>query len=498
LREKEYLGQRYSAILSSSGMIFLLVSLVMLAPLLALFAYPGEAVNALSFVVPAGLLGLMGFLLRRLFPQAPNVSLSIQEGGVIVLISWIVVILFSAWPFTAVLRLPFSRAVFESVSGWTTTGLSVVDVTKAGSMILLWRSIMQLAGGAGLAIIMMSAIVGPTGVGVSTAEGRGAQLVPHVRQSARLVLSIYTCYAAIGVLAYYMAGMSPFDAVNHSFAAVSTGGFSTRVDSIGYWDSPTIEAVTLALMVLGNLSFLTAWLLWRGKLKLVVRNGEVRLMAALILLSVAAVFVFTCKHLYHGIETAVRVAIFETASALTTTGFSTVSYNRWNAFGVFVLIVLMLIGGGTCSTAGGIKQFRVYLFWKLVVWELKRSLMPRNTVIERPLWEGNRRIFVDDASVRQVGVFVFLYLMTYMVGTMILCISGYSLPDSLFEFASAIGTVGLSIGITSADMPSVALWAESCAMFLGRLEILVIFVSVIKLVGDGSRLMTSRFHQKVK
>jgi trk system potassium uptake protein TrkH len=498
LRENEYLRQRYCAILSSTGMILLLTSLVMFSPLLVLFAYPGEAVNALSFGVPAGCLGLTGFLLRRLFPSPPNVSLSIQEGGVIVLISWIVVILFSAWPFMAVLRLPFSRAVFESVSGWTTTGLSVVDVTKAGSMILFWRSTMQLAGGAGLAIIMMSAIVGPTGVGLSTAEGRGDQLVPQVRQSARLVLIIYTCYAAIGILAYYVAGMSVFDAVNHSFAAVSTGGFSTRVDSIGYWDSATIEAVTLALMVLGNLSFVTAWSLWRARLRLVVRNGEVRLMAALIPLSAAAAFVFTCKRLYPDIDKAFRVAIFETVSALTTTGFSTVSYSKWNAFGVFVLIVLMLIGGGTCSTAGGIKQFRVYLFWKLLIWEVKRSLMPRTSVMERPLWEGNRRIFVDDARVRQVGVFVFLYLMTYVLGTMVLCASGYTLQDSLFEFASAIGTVGLSIGVTSPDMPNVALWAETCAMFLGRLEFLVVFTSVIKLVGDGSRLMASTSGRKGK
>ena len=172
------------------------------------------------------------------------------------------------------------------------------------------------------------------------------------------------------------------------------------------------------------------------------------------------------------------------------------SYGNWNAFGVFVLIVLMLIGGGTCSTAGGIKQFRVYLFWKLLIWEVKRSLMPRTVVMERPIWEGNRRIFVDDARVRQVGVFVFLYLMTYMLGTMILCASGYSLSDSLFEFASAVGTVGLSVGVTRADMPDVALWAETFAMFLGRLEFLVVFTSVIKLVGDGGQLMAATLNQK--
>jgi trk system potassium uptake protein TrkH len=492
LREKEYLRQRYGAIFSSVGTILLIAGGLMLAPLLVLVAYPREAGEAPAFAIPAGCLGLMGLFLRRIFRVPSRVTLSIQEGGVIVLISWVVVILFSAWPFMVVLGLEFSRAVFESVSGWTTTGLSVVDVTKAGPMILFWRSAMQLAGGAGLAIIMMSAITGPTGVGVSTAEGRSDQLVPQVRQSARLVLMIYTCYAAIGTLAYWVAGMSMFDAVNHSFAAVSTGGFSTRVDSIGHWDSAAVEAVTLSLMVLGNLSFVTAWSLWGGRLRLVVRNGEVRLMAALIPLSLGALFVFTCRSLYPQISNAFRVAIFENVSALTTTGFSTVSYDHWDAFGVFVLILLMLIGGGTCSTAGGIKQFRVYLFWNLLIWEVKRSLMPRTSVMERPLWEGDRRIFVDDARVRQVGVFVFLYLMTYMLGTMILCASGYSLPESLFEFASAIGTVGLSVGVTSATMPDVALWAEAIAMFMGRLEFLVVITSVIKMAGDGSRLMASK------
>jgi trk system potassium uptake protein TrkH len=492
LREKDYLKQRYTAILSSVGVILLLSGVVMLVPLLVIFVHPEEAVNAQAFGVPAGCSSLTGLVLWRLSRPASNVTLSIQEGGVIVLISWVLVILFSAWPFMWVLRLDFSRAVFESVSGWTTTGLSVVDVTKAGPMILFWRSVTQLAGGAGLAIIMMSAIVGPTGVGISSAEGRSDQLVPQVRQSARLVLIIYSCYAAAGTLSYWIAGMSPFDAVNHAFAAVSTGGFSTRVESIGYWDSVAIEAVTLPLMLLGNLSFVTAWFLWRGKVRPVARNGEVRLLAVLIPLCTAAMFFVTCQAIYPQLGKSIRVAVFETITAMTTTGFSTVGYGNWNGFGVILLIVLMLIGGGTCSTAGGIKQFRVYLLWKLLVWEIRRSLMPRTAVMERPIWEGNRRIFVDDAKVNQVAVFVFLYLVIYVFGVMLFCACGYSLGDSLFEFASALGTVGLSVGVTSAHMPDVALWAETLAMFLGRLEFIVVFVSLLKLGRDGSKAIARR------
>jgi len=351
-------------------------------------------------------------------------------------------------------------------------------------MLLFWRSVMQLAGGAGLAIIMMSAIVGPTGVGISSAEGRSDQLVPHVRQSARLVLIIYTAYAVAGSLAYWMAGMSLFDAVNHAFAAVSTGGFSTRPDSIGYWNSISVEAVTLPLMLLGNLSFVTAWFLWRGKFRFVFKNGEVRLQSVLMPLSAAVVFIFTCRTLYPHIGKAMRVAVFETVSALTTTGFSTVSYGNWNSFGVILLISLMLIGGGTCSTAGGIKQFRIYLLLKLLFWDIKRHLIPRSAVTALPIWEGNRRVFLDDAKFRQVAVFVFFYMAVYGLGVMMLCSYGYNLSDSLFEFASALGTVGLSVGVTSAQMPDGALWAEIFAMFLGRLEFIVVVVSLLKIRKD--------------
>jgi len=496
LREKQYLKQRYAAIISSVGIILLLSSAVILMPLLTLISHPEEADRAWAFGLPSASLFLLGIALWTAFRSPLDITLTVQEGGIIVLLSWIIVILFSAWPFASALDLPYSRALFESVSGWTTTGLSVVDVTSAGKMILIWRSIIQLAGGAGLAILMMSALVGPIGVGISSAEGRSDQLVPHVRQSARLVLIIYGCYAFAGTFAYWMAGMSPFDAVNHSFAAVSTGGFSTRVESIGYWDSIAIEAVTLPLMILGNLSFVTAWLLWRGKLRMVTRNGEVRLSVVLIPLSAAAVFLLTSHALYPQLGKSIRVAVFETVTAITTTGFSTVSYGNWNAFGMFLLIILMLIGGGTCSTAGGIKQYRVYVLWKMLYWEIKRYLMPRITVLERPMWEGNRRVFVDDARIRQVMVFIFLYLATYVFGVMILCACGYSLADSLFEFASAIGTVGLSVGVTTAQMPDAALWTETIAMFLGRLEFIVVLVSLLKIGGDGRRMLARTPREK--
>ncbi|MHB8869164.1 MAG: TrkH family potassium uptake protein [Thermoleophilia bacterium] len=486
MREATYLRERYRAVISTVGVILALAGVLMLTPLLLLLTGDPALVQEVpAFLIPAGVLGVLGLSVWRLFRPRMRVSLSTQEGGVIVLLSWTIVALFSAWPFVAAHGLGFTGAVFESVSGWTTTGLSVVDVAEAGKMILLWRSTMQLAGGAGLAIIMMSAIIGPTGVGVSAAEGRVDQLVPQVRQSARLVLLIYAGYAATGTVAYILAGMSTFDAVNHSFAAVSTGGFSTYAESIGHWNSVAVEAVTVPLMVLGNLSFITAWLLLRGKLRYVTRNGEVRLFALLIPVTSAAVFLATSSGLYPQLAKSIRVAIFETITALTTTGFSTVGYGDWNSFGILVLIVLMLIGGGTCSTAGGIKQYRVFTLAKVIAWELRRPFLPGMAVVERPLWEADRKVFLDDARLRLMSAFVFLYLAMYIVGSLITAASGYSVADSLFEAASALGTVGLSVGVTAADAPKAVLWSEIVSMFLGRLELLVIFVSVFKLAKDA-------------
>ena len=489
MREREYLISRYKIIISGIGIILCLSGALMLIPLALLPGNPREWETAWYFLVTASAQVFFGFILWRFFRPARSVALSVQEGGIIVLIGWIAVILFSAIPFLSLEGIDYSRGVFESVSAWTTTGLSVIDVTRASRMILFWRSLVQLAGGAGLAIIMMSALTGPSGTGIPNAEGRGDQLVPQVSRSARLVLLIYLSYAAAGTLAYWAAGMSFFDAINHCFAAISTGGFSTRVESIGYWDSAAIEAVTIPLMILGNLSFVTAWYLWRGRMREVARNGEVRVMTAVIPIATAAVFFFTSRGLYLQLGKAARVAVFEVVSAITTTGYSTVPYTNWNSFGILILIVLMLIGGGTCSTAGGIKQFRIYLMWKYFAWEAKRPLMPRTAVVKHYTWEGNRKAFLDDTKIRPVFLFILLYMTCYFLGVTVLCASGYSLSDSLFEFASALGTVGLSVGVTSARMHNSALWAEIIAMFMGRLEFFVVIVSLVKLVQDTRRMI---------
>lgn len=480
----KFLAQRYRAILGYTGLVCSISGITLLMPLLALPAYPDEMSLAWSYLLPGLALTLLGVLgWKTLAPKQP-LSLTLSEGSVIVVLAWVISILVSMFPLMTTGGLTFTQAMFEATSGWTTTGLSVVDVEQASALILLFRSTMELVGGAGLAIVTLSALAGPVGASLPAAEGRTEQLAPNVRRSAKLVLSIYSGYTAVGIVALRIAGMGWFDAVNHSFAALSTGGFSTRADSIGYWDSPAIEIVTIVLMLGGTLNFVTSYLLLTGRFQAVVKNGEVRLQALLIPLSTLILFVGVTTRLYPTTAKALRVACFEMISALSTTGFSTVGYDDWSSLGWLILIILMLIGGGTGSTAGGVKQYRIYVLYRALLWEIKRMMLPQQAVTEPRSWQGEHRHFLSDSLIRQISLFAFLYILMFGMGCCVTVAYGYPLPDSLFEYASSLGTVGLSVGVTAADAPTGLLWTQALGMILGRLEFLTIFVGVMRLFRD--------------
>ncbi|MDJ0589110.1 MAG: potassium transporter TrkG [Pleurocapsa sp. MO_226.B13] len=281
MQKRIWLRQKYRIIFGYTGLICAIAGTTILFPLVALIVYPEEIKLTYGFLLPGLLLVAIGWLLWCRLEVSSN-SLSIQDGAIIVVLSWIMAIALGTIPLITIGGLNITQAVFESTSGWTTTGLSVIDVTQVSHLVLLYRSTIQLVGGAGFAILALSAIIAPAGIGLATAEGRSEQLVPNLRRSAKLVLNIYTGYVAVGIVALRLAGMNWFDAVNHAFAALSTGGFSTRAASLGYWDGPAIEVVTIVLMLLGTLNFLTSYLFLTGKFSAVIRNSEVKLQALVV------------------------------------------------------------------------------------------------------------------------------------------------------------------------------------------------------------------------
>lgn len=488
----EQLKHRYELIIGYVGTIILGLGVVLLLPLLLLPIYPSEVGDIKFFIIPSIISIILGYIMRKNIKLAKDVTLTIQEGGVIVIFSWIITILISALPFMLSGQLNFTQGIFESVSGWTTTGLSVVDVTESSHIFLLWRSLMQFFGGAGLAVVMLSAIIGPHGLGLYEAEGRSDKLLPNVTRSTKVIMAIYSSYVLAGIILYIIAGMDWFGAINHSIAALSTGGFSTEVNSIGAYNSLSIELITMILMIAGTINFAAHFLLLRGKFKKFLKIGEIRFMFFLFSLSIPIVAFISLRGLYGSLSKGIRVAAFEVISALSTTGFSTVGYGDWNYFAVFILIILMIIGGGAGSTAGGIKQYRIYVMIKSLIWNIKSYFTPKNAIKEDYINRPEGKYYVTDKHVTQISNFITIYIICYIIGVLIMVGHGYSLQDSMFEFASSLGTVGLSVGITSSDAPVVILWTEIIGMMLGRLEFFVIFFAGIKVIRDGKFIIKNR------
>ncbi len=482
-RYRSFLLRRYRSFAGYLGVLLCIIGLITLCPAGLVLLYPAEMGIGHRFLWPGLLLASTGWLLWKCFRPSPDTVLSIAEGSIIVVFAWCSAILAGAVPFR-LSGMDWTRALFEATSGWTTTGLSVVDIEKASPLILFHRSLMQLAGGAGLAVLMLSSMAGPPGVGLSAAEGREEQLVPHVRHSARMVLTLYGLYAFLGTAALKIAGMEWFDAVNHAFSAISTGGFSTHTESIAFWDSPGIEAVLIVLMMLGSINFLTAYTLSRGYGQPVMRNGEIRTATVVLGVSMLVLFFGVTGLAYHDTSRGIRTAVFQAVAALSTTGFAIVDFPAWNALGWLVIITLMLIGGGAGSTAGGIKQHRLYLLFRLLRRQVMVALLPRYSVSEESVWVGKHRLFLGEHDLWRPTAYIGLYLLGWLAGGCALAALGLPLADSLFEFASALGTVGLSTGLTSAASPEGQLWIQIAGMILGRLEFFVLFWGLAKFLRD--------------
>lgn len=470
---------RFKNALHIFGVLCIFVGVILLMPLLALPFYLDEVKYAIFFIIPAALVIFLGMILRSLKPKKDH-RLSAQQDAVIVTGIWIINALFSAMPFVLSGMLNFTQAYFEAMSGWTTTGLSVVDVTTAPHIFLLFRSIIQFFGGVGLILVVVSALSETYGLKLYNAEGHSDKLLPNLAKSARFILKIYLGYFIAGTILYVIFGMPLFDAINHCMAALSTGGFSVKVDSIGAYNSIPIEFITVVLMILGATNFFANMLLLKRKFKKFFKLGEMRFLFILLGIAIPITAFVALAPLYSSIGHGLRVAFFNLISALTTTGFATVSYVNWPSFAVLMMILMMLIGGGVGSTAGGIKLGRIYIMFKVFIWNIKRRFMPERNMNELSVYMPQGKTFVDEKIYSDAANYIFIYLCIIAIGTGILASLGYTLQESLFEFASATGTAGLTIGITAPNMSPIAFWTLTTGMLLGRLEIYIVFIAAIK------------------
>lgn len=463
------------------GKLMVLIGICLLVPLIVIVFNHEDIKYAVAFVIPAIISVVFGVVSNlNIFRKFCNEDISIvKHSSVMVLFIWLYSFFVGALPFVIGGQLSFIQGLFESVSGWTTTGLSVMDVRDVPKIFLFYRSFMQYCGGLGFVLIMVMFFQGNQAMSLFNAEGHSDQLVPNLKKTARTISLMYLIYLIIGTLCYYLGGMSFFDSLNHAMCALSTGGFSTQYDSIGAYHSLYIETVTILLMVIGTTNFAVLLLLSQRKFKQVIKVSEVRFFVILVLFSVPMVAGTLVSGMYISFGEGFRLAVFNIISALSTSGFSTMAYVEWPAFSIGMMIILMIIGGGIGSTAGGMKLTRVYLVCRIVKENIKRRLSTSRTISNPCFYRAQGKTYLNYRMESDIVGFVFLYILIFLVGALSITLTETcTFTDAMFEFASSLGTVGLSIGITGPTTNSFTLMVEMIGMFLGRLEIFIVITGL--------------------
>ncbi|MEG1931096.1 MAG: TrkH family potassium uptake protein [Anaerovorax sp.] len=470
----------FKSILSYVGTPVMWTGATLFLPLFSLLFFPNEQGCMKYFIAPAVISMLIGYGCTKIVQREKKVRLSKYQNAVIITLSWSLAVVIYAMPFLLTGEYTITQAVFESTSGWSTTGLSVMNVDTLPKMFLLHRSNMMFFGGVGIVLIMICFLPGTYGMSLFSAEGHTDMLLPNLMKTSRLILAIYSAFITLGAVLYVICGMSVFDAINHSITAIATGGFSTRSQSIGYYNSLSIEMVTIFLMLLGTISFMAHVSLLMGKWKTFFNNSEMKATAVICALSVPIVAFAFSAHVETSLSEGFRVSAFQVVSALSTTGMQTIpDFNAIPSAGFLILVVLMLVGGQSGSTAGGIKQYRVVTMVKSMYWEIRNSCRNnRLRQVEYITKPGSDRL-VTQSMKAETGLFIFVYLLLFALGALVITFFGYSVDQAIFEVSSAMGGVGLSAGVTAADAPPVVLWVLIIEMFLGRLEIYVVLFAVV-------------------
>lgn len=460
-----------------------LTGLLVALPLITLPFYPQELPYASAFYIPALIsmgLGVLDCIFRKSAEDADAEWLSsMQRSSLTVLFAWGWGVLVGAAPFVLGSQLRWVQALFESVSGWTTTGLSAMDVTVTPYIFLFHRSFMQFCGGLGFIMMMMLLVQGKQSMNLYNAEGHPDKLKPNLRKTAQTIGLMYGGFLVAGTAAYVAVGMDFFGAICHAMCSLSTGGFSTKLNSIGEYASFPIEAVTIILMLIGTTNFAVLQLIVTRKWRKASQVSELRFLGLLLIVFIPLVGFSLMQGMGMGFAEAFRRSLFDLTSALSTTGYSTMSYANWPPFAVGILILMMLIGGGIGSTAGGLKLSRVYIILRAVEQNIRKRFMPARSIQSSFYYKAQGRELIDTPLVADTLGFVGSYFVLYIVGTLLMTVTANcTLSEAMFEFASALGTVGLSIGITNPSTNNVTLIVEMVGMILGRLEIFIVLMGI--------------------
>ena len=450
------------------GRMMEVISFILLLPLPFIPFFKGEITIYSSFLVPFLISILISFLVDKL-------RITLQTISSTVTFIWLYGFFVLAFPFFLSGNASFIGSLFESISGLTTTGLSILDVEKLPKTLLLYRAMLQYIGGLGFVMMILLFFKGREEAELYEAEGHVDRVKPNIRKTAKTITLMYLSFLFLGSVEYRIAGMTILDSVVHSMCALSTGGFSNRMLSIGAYDSLSIEIITSQLMILGTLDFSLLLTLFSGRIKDFFHSTEIKTFFSLLFIG-SGIMILILLEKGYGVGSTFRITLFNALSALSTTGFSTLDYTTLPEGAVFVMIVLMIIGGGMGSTAGGIKLERFYIIFKSTIKSIREKISPEGTVIVDKMVKGKESHIIDEYERNDAFSYFSLYLLFLIFGTIVLSTTeDCPILYALFEYTSSLSTVGLSIGVTSPMTSPISVIVMMIAMVMGRLEMMVIF-----------------------
>ena len=459
------------------GFILECLAGLLILPTVAGLCY-GEGVT--HFLITMALSGALGFLLTRVKPYSDVIYA--KDGFVVVSLGWVLMSMIGALPFVLSGDIPnYINALFETVSGFTTTGASILeDVEGLSRGCMFWRSFTHWIGGMGVLVFILAVLPmsGEHSMHIMRAEVPGptvGKLVPRVRQTAKILYLIYIAMTVLEMLLLLLGGMSFYDALLHAFATAGTGGFSTKGASIAAFDSLYLEMVIAVFMVLFGINFNLYFLLLIGRWKDALKSEELHWYLGIIAASVMAIALGISK-MYGGLATGLRHAFFYVASITSSTGFGTVDFVTWPEYCKWIIVMLMFCGACAGSTGGGIKTSRVIILFKNVACEIRQMIHPRT--VTRVQLDGKR---VDADGLKAVSTFFTSFMLLLITGSFLVSLDGYDMATNFSAVLSSLSNIGPGMSLIGPTgnyniFSYGSKLVLTVMMLIGRLEIFPILI----------------------
>ena len=469
----------YKTVFLALGILQIILGVSMIIPIAAQIIYD----QLDSSFIGAGIITIIFGFLFFLSNLTQDKKLNLQQAFLLTALSWLSVAIFGSLPFIfSSLQLSVTNAFFESMSGITTTGSTIIlNLNDCPKAILLWRAMLQWLGGIGIIVMAITLMpimnVGGMQLFKISSNDTSEKILP---KSKEITLSLILIYLALTILCsffYKVFGMSYFDSITHSMTTIATGGFSNYNQSIGYFNSASIEITAIIFIILGSLPFIAYIKFLNGDKKIFFSDSQIKLFIKIIFFSILILFIYLIIINKNFSDISLRSISFNVISILTGTGYVTKGFDNWGSFPLVFFIILMFIGGCAGSTTCGIKIFRIKILYELLINQLKKIIYPRGIFIIK--YDDNN---IDDKFIASIISFIYLYIIIFFIITALLSLSGLDFVTSISGAATSISNVGPGLGTTIGPsgsfytLPDISKWILSLGMILGRLELFAILV----------------------